>query len=173
MSETTNSAAYELLGDPLSAATRSAKRSMYVFATLCVLIAYTGVVPDQAKVLGFTFPGLTDNVINWALFCLVLFSFISFCAYVSSDYFRYRHMLDRYDAVIAGKLESAIYTHPDDAQEQEYHADNFKEITGYSGYRISEKTTKYLSLFKIFIDFYFPIAYTLSGMIYFLLTRLL
>jgi len=64
MEETTKKAAFELLRDPLSSVTRATRKTLFVLSSICILVAYTGVVPDEASILGFKFSGLTQNAIN-------------------------------------------------------------------------------------------------------------
>ncbi len=172
MSVTSDSSAYDLLGDPLSSVTRSTKRNLYVFTTLCILIVYTGVIPDETSVLGFKFPGLTESVINWGLFFLGSFNFISFSVHLWSDYFRYRHKRDLYDKSVANENFNAITTDPDQATEKNHDMNEFKSMTGYTDYKIPKRLTKLLAQFKIFLDFIFPLLFGLTGLTTFAILRL-
>ncbi len=169
MKDAINSAAHDLLGDPLSPVTRSTKRSLYTFTLLMMLITYTGVVSGEASILGFNFPGLTKGLIQWGLFCLSLFSYITYFVHAGSDFFRYKHKKDIYELKIAQEIDSHIV--PDDAYlmaREDHMAEEFREMTGYTDYEMPIKTTKYLSEIKLLVDFWVPVVFGAVGLIYFL-----
>jgi hypothetical protein len=169
MEENTKKAAFELLGDPLSSVTRATRKTLFVLSSICILVGYTGVVPDEASILGFKFPGLTQNLINYTLFVLVCYSFISFTVHLCSDFFRHRIALDRYSLSRASDAIASMYP-PDD--EQDYHDSEFRRETGYVEKHVPHSLTKTLVFAKIGLDFIFPVVFGLLAIFYFFIKRL-
>lgn len=159
--------AYEALGDPLSSATRTAKKSVYVFTSLCIIAGYTGVVPHDPSILGFRFPGLTEHAIRCALVILAAFSLISFLAGLVPDILRYVHLVDSFNLKRAGEMDSAIHTDPYSADEEEFRSQEFQRMTGYRFPRISGWLIVWARRIRFFLDTAFPIIYTTSGLVYF------
>lgn len=160
-------AAYEALGDPLSSATRSAKKTVYVFATLCVLVAYTGVVPQDPSIAGFRFPGLTEDVIRYALLLLTIFSLISFLSGLIPDILRYIHLVDAYKLRRAGEIDDAIHTDPYTAHEEEFREREFESKTGYKPPKVPEWLIVWSQRLRFFLDSVFPVIYAVGGLAYF------
>lgn len=169
MNDFTKKAAQDLLADPLSSVTRTAKKSMIVLASLCCLISYTGIMPEEAIVLGFKFPGLTTNFIRWALFWLLLYSYLTFFIYLVADYLRSRILLDRYNRALAHEVDEASSTPPDD--EQDHFEQEFRYISGYREKGVSHRSTKATHLGRVVLDFVFPVIYGIASAIYFLCRR--
>lgn len=165
MKDSTKKAAQELLADPLSSVTRSAKKSMFVFASLCCLISFTGVVPEAATILGFKFPGLTPSLIRWVLLLLLVHSYISFCIHLVADRLRHRILTDRYNLAVAYEVDEACLTPPDD--EREYHESEFCNMTGYREKTVSPTVTKATSFARDALEFWFPLLFGFSSMVYF------
>jgi hypothetical protein len=165
MNDSTKKAAHELLADPLSSVTRSAKKSMFVFASLCCLISFTGVVPEEASILGFKFPGLTPALIRWVLLLLLVHSYTSFLIHLVADYLRHRILTDRYNLAMAHEVDEACFTPPDD--EKEHFESIFRYMTGYRKQTTSTKVTKAASFARVALDFGFPVLFGFSSLIYF------
>jgi hypothetical protein len=165
MKDSTKNAAQELLADPLSSVTRSAKKSMFVFASLCCLISYTGVVPEEATILGFKFPGLTPQLIRWVLLLLLVHSYISFLIHLLADYLRHRILTDRYNLAVAHEVEEACSTPPND--EDEHSKSEFRGLTSYREQAVSPTVTKATNFAKVVLDFGFPVSFGFSSLIYF------
>ncbi len=165
MNDSTKKAAQELLADPLSSVTRTAKKSMFVFASLCCLISYTGVVPKEATILGFNFPGLTPSLIRWVLLLLLVHSYISFLVHLVADYLRHRILNDRYNLAVAHEVDEACSTPPDD--QREYLESEFRDMTGYRELTVSTTVTKATSFARVALDFGFPVLFGFSSIIYF------
>lgn len=159
--------AYEALGDPLSSATRTAKKSVYVFTSLCIIVGYTGVVPHDPSILGFRFPGLTEQAIRYGLATLAVFRLISFLAGLVPDIIRYIHLVDTFNLKRAGEMDSAIHTDPYSAAQNEFYSQQFDSMTGYKAPRISGWLIVWARRIRFFLDTIFPIIYTISGLVYF------
>jgi hypothetical protein len=165
MNDSTKKAAQELLADPLSSVTRTAKKSMFVFASLCCLISYTGIVPEEATILGFKFPGLTPILIRWALFLLLFYSYLTFFVYLVADYLRHRILLDRYKLALAQEMDEVVSTPPDDERDHFQH--EFRDLTGYRETTVHYGFTKATDFGRVVLDFAFPVIYGLASAIYF------
>lgn len=138
---------------------------MFVFASLCCLISYTGVVPEDATILGFKFPGLTQPLIRWVLLLLLVHSYVSFLIHLVADYLRYRILTDRFNLAVAHELDDACSTPPDDAAE--YYESEFRGLTGYREQAVSPTVTKATNFARVALDFVFPALFGLSSLIYF------
>lgn len=165
MKDSTKKAAQELLADPLSSVTRSAKKSMFVFASLCSLISYTGVVPEEATILGFKFPGLTPFLIRWVLLLLLVHSYVSFLIHLVADYLRHRILTDRYNLAVAYDVDEACSTPPN--HEKEHFETEFRDMTGYREQTVSPTVTKATNFARVALDFGFPVLFGFSSLIYF------
>ncbi|WP_411825463.1 hypothetical protein [Luteolibacter sp. AS25] len=169
MSNDTQKAAYDLLSDPLSSVTRATKKTLFIFATLCCLVGYTGVIPEEASVFGFRFPGLTPSVIELALFVLLFYSFISFAVHLASDWCRSRIVSNRYS--LARGIDAVNSMSPPD-DEEGFHARQFELESGHTDKSVSHGATKSLGIIKLVLDFYFPLVFGLGSIIYFYVMRL-
>ena len=138
---------------------------MFVFASLCCLISYTGVVPEEAAILGFTFPGLTPSLIRWILLLLLVHSYISFLTLLAADYVRHRIITDRYVLAVAYEVDEACSTPPD--TEREYLTSEFHGLTGYMDKTVSPALTKATNFATVALDFWYPAVYGFSSLIYF------
>jgi hypothetical protein len=165
MKDPTKKAAQELLADPLSSVTRSAKKSMFVFASLCCLISYTEVVPDEATILGFKFPGLTPLLIRWVSLLLLVHSYVTFLIHLVADYLRHRILTDRYNRAVSDEMDEACSTPPDD--DEEHFDSEFRRLTGYREQAVSPTVTKATNFARVVLDFGFPILFGFSSLIYF------
>jgi hypothetical protein len=165
MNDSTKKAAQELLADPLSSITRTSKKSMFVFASLCCLISFTGVAPDEASILGFKFPGLTPSLIRWVLLLLLLHSYITFLIHLVPDYLRHRVLTDRYNFALALEIDAAASTPPDEAAD--FHENEFRSMTGYKEQTVSPRVTKATNFAKLALDFAFPVIFGLLSLAYF------
>lgn len=162
-------AAFDLLGDPLSSVTRSTKKTLFVFASLCCLVGYTGILPDEASVFGFKFPGLTQNAIEIALLTLLLYSYVSFLIHLTSDCFRYRIAYDRYSLSRSMDISNSMFP-PD--EEEEYRESEFRRETGYSEQNVPHRLTMTISIVKLAVDVVLPVVFGLGSAIYFCVSRL-
>jgi hypothetical protein len=155
----------ELLFDQLSPVTRSAKKTMLVFASLSCLISFTGVVPEEATILGFKFPGLTPSLIRWVLLILLVHSYLSFIIHLIPDYLRSQTILDDYNRVFAvGYLNSQTQSYEEDERDRELRDyGNYKEPKNFL------KWTKLASFGRLALDFGFPTAFGLFSLVYFFL----
>ncbi len=165
MNDSTKKAARELLADPLSSVTRSAKKSMFVFASLCCLISYTGVVPEEATILGFKFPGLTPLLIRWVLLLLFVHSYVSFLIHLVADYLQHRILTDRYNLAVAYEIDEACSTPTND--EDEYFESEFRGLTGYREQKVPPMVTKATNFARVTLDFGFPVVFGFTSLIYF------
>ena len=147
---------FELLGDPLSSVTRATKKSLFVFSSLCILIGFTGVAPDEAIVLGFKFPGLTQSVINLSLLALAIYSYLNFVLHLVSDFLRYRIASDRYNLARASDMIGSMVP-PDD--KQDYHDSEFRRETGYIEKNVPHWATSLIIRLKLGFDFLFPLGF--------------
>lgn len=168
MDDASKKAAFELLGDPLSSVTRATKKSLFVFSSLCILIGFTGVVPDEASVLGFKFPGLTQSVINLSLLALAIYSYLNFVLHLVSDFLRFRIASDRYDLSRASDMINSMVP-PDD--EQDFHEAEFRRQTGYIERHVPHWATKLITRLKLFFDFLFPLSFGFGSILYFCIKR--
>ena len=168
MDETSKKAVFELLGDPLSSVTRATKKSLFVFSSLCILIGFTGVAPDEAIVLGFKFPGLTQSVINLSLLALAIYSYLNFVLHLVSDFLRYRIASDRYNLARASDMIGSMVP-PDD--KQDYHDSEFRRETGYIEKNVPHWATSLIIRLKLGFDFLFPLGFGLTSLIYFYVRR--
>lgn len=168
MDERSKKAAFELLGDPLSSVTRATKKSLYVFSSLCMLIGFTGVVPDEATVLGFKFPGLTQSVINLSLLALATYSYLNFVLHLVSDFLRYRIASDRYNLARASDMIDSMVP-PDD--EQDFRDAEFRRETGYIEKNVPNWATSLVIRLKLGFDFMFPLSFGLISIVYFCVRR--
>jgi hypothetical protein len=164
MDDASKKAAFELLGDQLSSVTRSTKKSLFIFSSLCLLIGFTGIAPEEASVLGFKFPGLTQSFIKLALLAVASYSYLSFLLYLLSDYLRFRIARDRYDLARAYDMISSMAP-PDD--EREYHDTEFGRETGYIEKHVPHWVIKVIFRIKFFFDFLFPLSFGLVSIVYF------
>lgn len=158
-------AAQDLLADPLSAVTRTAKKSMFVCASLCLLIGHTGILPEEATILGFKFPGLTPTLISWLLLILLFYSYTTFVIHLISDFLRHKIILDRYSLAVALDVHDACSSPPN--EEDDYHEQEFCEVTGYKERAVSPSIAKATNNAKIALEFIFPILFGLYSLIYF------
>lgn len=168
MDEASKKAAFELLGDPLSSVTRATKKSLYVFSSLCILIGFTGVVPDEATVLGFKFPGLTQSVINFSLLALAFYSYLNFVLHLVSDFLRYQIASDRYNLARASDMIGSMAP-PDDGQD--HYDSEFRRETGYIEKRIPHWLTTLMIRLKLAFDFIIPLVFGLASITYFYVRR--
>lgn len=165
--------ANELLSESLSGSTRSDRRLVLVYSTICLLIAYTGIIPDEPSVLGFIFPGLTETIIYWGLFALALFTYVCFVTRLASDYQRYRFLKDKVEQRSASDLHDAMYTTPEEVAYQEHDKEEFERDTGYKPFAVSDSSVKRLASFRLLLDCWVPLSYGAVALLIFALMRLL
>ena len=175
MSTETQTSAHDVLDDPLGGSTRSAKRLMLVFSCISLLIVFTGVSPDEVSVFGLKFPGLTLSVFNTGLLWMFGISIFSFIIYGTSDFFRHKRRLDVYNHCRANDVDSAILTDPAsyEAQEQQFHEDEFTQMTGYKSFEIPHAPTKVLVFLRLSIDLYFPVIFAVFCFILFIIRHVI
>ncbi len=173
MNDSTKKLAQELLADPLSSETRSAKKSMLALASLSCLMNYTGVVPEDVDVLGFKFPGLTSSTIRWALLLLFFYSYITSGIYLLADYRRHKILADRYNLAVASELYNAFGSEPTNDFEEhlkgqdENLLDEFRQVTGYREKNVSPAETRATNFARTALDFFFPMLFGFGCLIYF------
>jgi hypothetical protein len=168
MEEQRKKTAYDLMGDPLSSATRSIKKSLYVFSSLCALIGFTGVIPDEASVIGVKFPGLTQNVINFTLLTLATYNYIYFVIHAFSDFLRYRIASERYNRAHANFIQATMVPYDD---EQDFEEREFRRETGYSEIVTPYWLLKWVVSLKFVFDFGFPLLVGIISIGYFYFKR--
>ena len=170
MSRKTQESAHNALEDPLSGSTRSTKRLLFVFSSICLLIVLTGVSPNAVSVFGLQFPGLTLSILNVGLLILLSLTLVTFVVYGVSDYFRFRHRLDVYNLSRAGDIDSAIHANPNDYDEmtRDHYEEEFRQMTGYRPFEIPHRPTKTLVLFRFILDMLLPLLFGLASLILFL-----
>ncbi len=175
MSAQTQTSAHDLLDDPLSSSTRSAKRLMLVFSCISLLIVFTGVSPDEVSVFGLKFPSLTLSVFNKGLLWLFGISIFSFIVYGTSDFFRHRRRLDVYNRCRANDADSASLTDPAsyEAQKDQFHEDQFLRMTGYRSFEIPHAPTKALVYLRLVIDLFAPIIFALFCFVFFIIEHVM
>ena len=171
MSATTQASANDILGDPLSGATRSSKRLMLVFSCISLLIVFTGVTPDEVGVFGLKFPGLTISLLNTGLLWIFAISIFSFLVYGISDLLRYRHRIDVYKQCRARDMDAKISTDPSsyEAQQTRFYEQEFEGMTGYKPFNIPHAPAKVLVYLRGFLDFGAPALFAIFCYIYFIL----
>ena len=170
MNATTKKLAYEFLGDPLSSVTRATKRALFVFSVIGLLVGYTGVLPEDASVFGFKFPGLTQTFVELSLFALLVYHFIIFIIYIVSDLARFRIARDKYSQSMAIEVSDATSTPPDD--EEEFNKDEFRRDTGYVEEFVPHSLIITVGRLKLIFDFAFPLVFGLGSIVYFFSKRL-
>ena len=175
MTTETQASAHNVLEDPLSRSTRSAKRLMLVLSCISFLIVLTGVRPDEVSVFGLKFPGLNLSVLNYSLLTLLVVSIVSFFVYGLSDFFRFWHRLDVYNRSRAHEIDRAISTDPnsDEEQKRRFWEKEFEEITGYKYFEIPHGPTKALTNARVFIDFLLPMAFGVLSLVLFISLQIL
>ena len=170
MNEHSKKAAQSLLDDSfLSSVTRGAKKPLFLFASLSILISATGVQPKQAVILGFEFPKLTPELITTLSFWLLIYSLANFVIHLIPDIARNRILIDDYNRAIANEMDEAIHT-PEDPEE-EYHESEYRANTGYRQKTISRFIIGLTIYSKIALEFVFPVLYGFSSIIYYYCSR--
>ena len=164
---------YELLSDPFRSSTQSTKRFLYALSIFSGLVAYTGVMPSTPRVLGFEFPGMTEQLAFWIIFVLSLFTLISFTVYFISDFVGYLYLKDRANLKNAYQIDSEIYTDPYDRDHQEQINEDFQAETGYKPLEISSNVPLILSIVRVFIDGVIPFLFGLTALLWLLHSKLI
>ncbi len=160
---TTNDAAFQLLGDALSSVTRTSRRNVIVFSSLCLLAANTGVNPTNISIPFFKFENLSENFVVLSLLAFTITSFLSFIVNAWSDVLRFRHRVDKYNLTIAFEIDSALAGPPDEYEE--YREYTFEEETGYRPFVIPHSSTTAIKYVKLFFDFVFPFLFGLGSIL--------
>ena len=146
----------QLLSDSLSPVTRTTRNKVMLFSTLGLIVALTGVTPDEPKLFGLEFPALTEKFIIASICTGILYFTVSFIIYSSVDRSKYVYLLDKFQNAKAIDLWSTYDLQKDDYEDMQER--EFKSITGYDLQKAPKQSSQNIS-FRSVLDFYLPWIY--------------
>ncbi len=77
-------------GDPLSPATRKARRSLLAFSTVGIILSTTGIFPSEISALGFTVAEADASVLLTVCGIVILYFLCAFLLYAFPDVWVWR-----------------------------------------------------------------------------------
>jgi len=104
---------------------------------------------------------------------LLLFSLLSFAISGFRDFMRWNHYADKFHGARANHAYSEMLTPPDDysRQEQEFHEEEYREMTGYKGWEIPKKIAGRTMWMTLLLEFRLPPVIALISLLYYIVMR--
>ncbi len=164
-SQETNQVATELFIDTLSFATKSAKKSLLIFATLSFIVSTSKIESGDFQIPFLRTENITKEYIVFGLFLFLIYSLINFIINASADYFKFKHKKDVYTQTLS--IKNYAENTPPNPQE-EYLNQEFEDETGYKSYNIPPIATQIIFYSKLLIDFAIPILYGIFSLFLFI-----